>query len=107
MLNNTWDYLKHSENYKHKIFYNNTPNKEYKEIPYFYYCKKKFHFEERFWRKLKDLFIKVKTSNKKLNNQDNDTEFVITMYVTNQEKWILYSGYSQNVTNNLHLLYYR
>ena len=55
--------------YKKKRFFKTTQNKEYKEITYFHYLKKKYYFEERCWRKLKEMSLKNKHPDNQVVNK--------------------------------------
>ena len=93
---------------KQKRVYKTTKNiKEDKEIPYCHYCDKKYHREDRCWKKLRDLSLKDQDTKDKLKGRNNkeDSEFVCTMDAGNQDQWILDSGASQHVTNQYKLLY--
>ena len=82
--------------------------KEDKEIPYFHYCDKKYHREDRCWKKLQDLSLKNQSTRNKFNDkitEKEESEFLCSIDTGNQDQWILDSGASQHVTNNYRLLY--
>ena len=94
---------------KQKRVYKTTrKNKVDKEIPYFHYCEKKYHREDRCWKKLQDLSLKYQTTRNKFKDkttEKEESEFVCSIDEGNQDQWILDSGASQHVTNNYRLLY--
>ena len=49
-------------------------NKEDKEITYFHYCDKKYHREDRCWKKLQDLSLKDQTTKNKFKDKTTDKE---------------------------------
>ena len=81
---------------KQKRVYKTTrKNKEDKEIPYCHYCDKKYHREDRCWKKLQDLSLKDQNKKNKLKDRNTDkeySEFVCAMDTGNQDQWILDSG---------------
>ena len=55
---------------KQKRIYKTTrKNKEDKEIPYCHYCDKKYHREDRCWKKLQDLSLKDQTTRNKFKDK--------------------------------------
>ena len=105
----TRDNSEHKIPVKQKRVYKTTnKKKEDKETLYCHYCENKYHREECFWKKLKELSLKEKTSRNRSNNDNQDkedSEFVCSMDTGYQDQWILDSESSQHVTNNLKLLY--
>ena len=89
---------------KQKRVYKTTrKNKEDEEILYCHYFDKKYHHEDRFWKKLQDLSLKDQTTKNKFKDKTTDkeeSEFVCSIDAGNKDQWILYSGASQHATNN-------
>ena len=68
---------------KQKRVYKTTKNiKEDKEIPYCHYCDKKYHREDRCWKKLKDLSLKDQDTKDKFKgrNTKEDSEFLYVQW---------------------------
>ena len=59
---------------KKRFLKTTTKKKDDKEIPYFYYCDKKYHLKELFQKKLKDFSLKDISSRKKIKNDNKDNE---------------------------------
>ena len=101
--------LNNSLSVKQKRFFKTTrKKKEDKEILYCHYCDKKYHREDRCWKKLQDLSLKEQNKKDKFkgrNTNQEDSEFECAMDSGNQYQWVLDSGESQHVTNQYKLLY--
>ena len=75
---------------KQKRVYKTTKNiKEDKEIPYCHYCDKKYHREDRCWKKLQDLSLKYQSTRNKSNDkikENEESEFIFSIDTGNQDQ---------------------